>query len=288
MRVTENTINQRVMRNINSSLQRLDRNYLELSSGKRIHYPSDDPVGLAISLKLRNSLREIEQYKQNAENAVSWLEATDASIDELAKVLHRLKEIAVYGANSVLPQSAMDALADEVAELKNHVWQIANTRYENRYLFAGQQTKTPPYDEDFNYQGDDRSLLVEVGTGSRLEYSVPGSAVFGDFFTRLGELEDHLRKKEHGNVSEDLAMLEERLDQILIVRSAVGAKVNRLEKNIERLGTMEVNYSGLLSKNEDADIAEVVMRLKMNEHVYEAALATGARILQTTLVNYLR
>ncbi|NLY89082.1 MAG: flagellar biosynthesis protein FlgL, partial [Firmicutes bacterium] len=99
MRVTENTINQRVMRNINSSLQRLDRNYLELSSGKRIHYPSDDPVGLAISLKLRNSLREIEQYKQNAENAVSWLEATDASLDELAKVLHRLKEIAVYGAN---------------------------------------------------------------------------------------------------------------------------------------------------------------------------------------------
>ncbi len=292
--MTENTINQRVMRNINSSLQRLDRNYLELSSGKRIHYPSDDPVGLAISLKLRNSLREMEQYKQNGENAISWLEATDAALDELTKVLHRLKEIAVYGANETLPEESMNALADEVAELKNHVWQIANTRHENRYLFAGQQTKTPPYDSSFNYQGDDRPLLVEIGTGVVLEYSVPGLEVFGDFggfgdfFTNLEELEDHLRNMEHENISGDLAMLEERLDQILIVRSAVGAKVNRLERNIERLGAMEVNYSGLLSKNEDADIAEVVMRLKMNEHVYEAALATGARILQTTLVNYLR
>lgn len=286
--MTENTINKRVMRNINSSLQRLDRNYLELSSGKRIHYPSDDPVGLAISLKLRNSLREMEQYKKNGENAISWLEATDASLNELTKVLHRLKEIAVYGANETLPEESMNALADEVAELKNHIWQIGNTKYENRYLFAGQQTRTPPYDDSFNYQGDDRYLLVEVGTGSQLEYSAPGSIVYGDFFTRLGELEDHLRNMEHENISGDLAMLEERLDQILIVRSAVGAKVNRLERNIERLGAMEVNYSGLLSKNEDADIAEVVMRLKMNEHVYEAALATGARILQTTLVNYLR
>ncbi|NLW09403.1 MAG: flagellar hook-associated protein FlgL [Firmicutes bacterium] len=288
MRVTENTINRRVLRDINSSLQRLDRNYLELSSGKRLHYPSDDPVSLTISLKLRNGLREMEQYKKNAENAIAWLEVTDTLFDELSKVMHRLKEIAVNGANSVLPQSAMDALADEVAELKNHVWQIANTRYENRYLFAGQQTKTPPYDEDFNYQGDDRSLLVEVGTGVLLEYSVPGVEVFGDFFNELGDLEAHLRNKEHDSVSQDVGVLEQRLDQILIARSELGAKANRLERNIERLGAMEINYSGLLSKNEDTDIAEAVMRLKMHEHVYEAALATSARILQTSLVNYLR
>ena len=93
---------------------------------------------------------------------------------------------------------------------------------------------------------------------------------------------------EHDSVSADVGLLEQRLDQILIVRSAVCAKVNRLGRNIERLDIMNVNYSGLLSKNEDTDIAEAVMRLKMHEHVYEAALATGARILQTTLVNYLR
>jgi flagellar hook-associated protein 3 FlgL len=294
MRVTENIINRRVLRDINNSLQRLDRNYLELSSGKRLHFPSDDPVSLAVSLKLRNGLREMEQYKQNGENAISWLEATDAAFDELTKVMHRLKEIAVYGSNSVLPESAMNALADEVAELKNHVWQIANTRHENRYLFAGQQTKTPPYDGSFNYQGDDRPLLVEIGTGVVLEYSVPAPEVFGDFggfgdfFTNLEELENHLRNKEHDSVSADVGLLEQRLDQILVVRSAVGAKVNRLGRNIERLDIMNVNYSGLLSKNEDTDIAEAVMRLKMHEHVYEAALATGARILQTTLVNYLR
>ncbi|HHU83239.1 MAG TPA: flagellar hook-associated protein FlgL [Firmicutes bacterium] len=288
MRVTENTINRRVLRDINSSLRRLDRNYLELSSGKRLHYPSDDPVSLAISLKLRNGLREIEQYKQNGENAIAWLKTTDSLLDELTKVMHRLKEIAVYGANSTLPQSSMDALAIEVNELKNHIWQVANTRHENRYLFAGQQTKTPPYDDSFNYQGDNRPLLAEVGTGVLLEYSVPGPEVFGDIFNELDDLEAHLRNMEHESVSGDLGVLEQRLDQILIVRAALGAKANRLERNIERLDIMDVNYSGLLSKNEDTDIAEAVMRLKMHEHVYEAALATSARILQTTLVNYLR
>jgi len=289
MRVTEKIINQGLMKNISNSLQRLDRNYQQLSTGKRIQYPSDDPVGVTISLKMRACLREIDQYKANAETASSWLEATDASLDELTKVLHRLKEIAVYGGNETLPEDSMNALADEVAELKDHVWQVANARHENRYLFAGQQTKEPAYDDSFAYQGDDRPLLMEVGIGSRMDYSVPGSEVFGDFFARLDEFEARLRNAEHEEISHtDLGMLEDRLDQVLNVRSSIGAKVNRLERNIERMGIMEVNYSGLLSKNEDADIAEVMMQLKMNEHVYQAALATGARILQTTLVNYLR
>ncbi len=289
MRVTEKIISEGMIKNIGSSLRRLDRYYQQLSTGKRLQYPSDDPVGVTVSLKMRAGLRELEQYIANAEFAVSWMEATDASLDELTKVLHRLKEIAVYGANDTLPEDSMNALADEVSELKKHVWQIANTTFENRYLFAGQQTKRPAYDASFTYQGDDRPLLLEVGTGSRVDYSVPGSEVFGDFFARLDEFEARLRNGDCEGISRnDLAMLDERLELVLKARSSLGAKINRLQRNIERMGTMEVNYSGLLSKNEDADIAEVVMHLKMSEHVYQAALATGARILQTTLVNYLR
>src|SRR5690554_277909 len=140
MRVTEKIISEGMIKNIGSSLRRLDRYYQQLSTGKRLQYPSDDPVGVTVSLKMRAGLRELEQYIANAEFAVSWMEATDASLDELTKVLHRLKEIAVYGANDTLPEGSMNALADEVAELKDHVWQVANARHENRYLFAGQQT----------------------------------------------------------------------------------------------------------------------------------------------------
>lgn len=289
MRVTEKIISNGLSRNINKTMRRMDKNYNDIASGKRIHRPSDDPVGLVTSLRLNDSIREANRYKANSENAISWLEASDAALGEMTKVMHRFEELAVSAANGALTDSSRRAIAEEVDELKNHILQIANTQHEHRFLFSGQQSNEKAYDDNFLYQGDNLHLNIEVGDKSKLDISFNGPEVFGDFFKQLDDFMTHINSNDVYQISNsDLQNITDQLDNILDVRASIGAKVNRLEKNVERLDLMDIQFNQLLSENEDTDIAAATMEMKMQESVYQAALAVGARIMQTTLLNYLK
>ncbi|HHU50448.1 MAG TPA: flagellar hook-associated protein FlgL [Firmicutes bacterium] len=300
MRITNGITHHRLVNNIQRGLGRLDTYYNQLSTRKRLNYPSDDPVGLAIGLNLKEGISEGAQYKKNAQTAIGWLNSADDALGQMTKVLHRLQELCVSGGNGSLPPESMNALADEVTQLRDHLLQLANTRHEKRYIFAGQQTDDPPFLFDdtlvvgdpgrFQYQGDDEGMVIEIGTGVTLTITHHGEEIFGtnaQFFHDLDTFIEDLRAMDHATVATThLEMLSDKLDDVLSVRSQIGAKVQRLERTVERYEAMDVNLKGLLSKIEDADIAEVTMNMMMKESVYQAALATGARIIQNTLVDY--
>ncbi|HHW12619.1 MAG TPA: flagellar hook-associated protein FlgL [Firmicutes bacterium] len=294
MRVTDSMIHMGVQDNIQKAMERLNKNYTRLTTGKMINRPSDDPVGLILGMRLKKGINENSQYKENANAALALLNGSDYALDEMTKALHRLSELAVQAANGVLDQISLDAIADEVEELRNHLYQIANTKQENTYIFGGERTNAPPYEldplatPDITWQGSSSPLKAEVGTGIVMDVTVTGDQVFGDFFDRLSDFIHNLRSGDHKAISEsDLANIHARLDQVLQIRGEIGAKVNRLEKNLERMELMDVNFRELLSKIEDTDYAEVTMNLMMQESVYQAALATSARIMRSTLVNYI-
>ncbi|HOP75598.1 MAG TPA: flagellar hook-associated protein FlgL [Bacillota bacterium] len=287
MRITEKVINNSLTRNISSAMRRMDKQYTQLSTGKRIQLPSDDPVGLITSLRMYDSIRQNERYKTNSETAISWLEATDAALNELTSVLNRLTELAVAAANGIHTEDSRQAYEDEIRQLREHVQQIANTQHEQRYIFGGQQTKKPAY-ENFIYQGDSNRLTAEIGGGSTIDFSYYGEEIFRDIFQQLEDFANHVDVGDYDAITEvDIDNIRNQLIHVLNIRSEIGAKVNRLEKNNSRLELLGVQYESLLSKIEDVDYAEVVMQLKMQETVYQAALGTGARIMQTTLLNYL-
>ena len=124
MRITEKIISNGLTRNIHNTMRRIDKRYDELSSGKKIRYPSDDPVGLITSLRLKNAITEADRYKDNSETAISWLDASDAALNEETSVLHRLEELGVAAGNSPLTDSSRKAIADEVHELKNICYKL--------------------------------------------------------------------------------------------------------------------------------------------------------------------
>lgn len=294
MRVTDSMIHMGLTDNINKAMERLNQNYNYLTTGKMINRPSDDPVGLILGMRLKKGITEGTQYKENANAALALLNGSDYALDEMTKALHRLSELAVQGANGPLDQISLEAIAKEVEELRNHLYQIANTKQENTYIFGGERTNTPPYHldptatPDITWQGSSAPLKAEVGTGIVMEITVTGDQVFGDFFDKLSDFIDNLRAGNHDDISvHDIANIQDRLDQVLQIRGEIGAKVNRLEKNIERMELMDINFRELLSKIEDTNYAEVTMNLMMQESVYQAALATSARIMRTTLVDYI-
>jgi flagellar hook-associated protein 3 FlgL len=301
MRVTDSMIHMGLTDNIQKGMARLNKHYNQLTTRKMINRPSDDPVGLILGMRLKKGITENEQYKENVNAALALLNGSDYALDEMTKVLHRLSGLAVQGANGPLNETSLEAIANEVEELRNHLYHIANTKQENTYIFGGEKTNRPPYEldssatPDITWHGSSNPLKAEVGTGIMMEITVTGDRVFGDsadpandFFAQLDEFIGHLRSEDFDAISNtDIQNIQDRLDQVLRIRGEIGAKVNRLEKNIERMELMDNNFRELLSEIEDTDYAEVTMNLMMQESVYQAALATSARIMRSTLVNYI-
>jgi flagellar hook-associated protein 3 FlgL len=138
-------------------------------------------------------------------------------------------------------------------------------------------------------------MNLEIGAGT----TVPINSTIGELFFNedsanpgiyqlLGKIATDLENGDEAGMNQDLGLIQDKLDGITQERAIIGAKVNRLDLQENRLESTRINYEELLSKNQDADMAEVIMQLKIQENVYRASLAAGARIIMPSLVDFLR
>ncbi len=299
MRITNNMMVQRVLRNITDTAERLTGYHGQLSSGRRLEVPSDDPVGLGTALRLRTGIQEVTRYRANVDDGIGWAESTDAALGHATDILQRARELAVAGANGTLAQQSRDALAREIDQLLEQLVQVGNTAHNGRYIFAGFQTMSAPFTlqagppRQVVYNGDGGEMYREIGAGVTISINLPGDPVFGigpdSVFKNLVDLADDLRAGNTAAVgSARLGELDVAIDRILAYRSEVGAKINRLELSRNRLQDAEVNLGRLLSQVEDADMARTIIKLKTEESAYQVGLAAGARIIQPTLLDFLK
>lgn len=295
MRVTTTMLISTVLLGLEDRLTQMAKRQEELSSGRRLNRPSDDPGGVVSALRFRARLAEDAQYKQNTDDAIAWLNTTDAALRETVGTLQRVREIAVAGANQTLPADSLEALAKEVAQLKGHLGDVANANYAGRFIFAGVKTTTPPYDPGTGtWNGTSDVFEYEIGPGVTVPVNIDGQAVFDSatlpkVFEVLGNLITNLENNDAASISNTrLAEIDQSIDNILAVLAEVGARVNRLEMGKNRMETTDVTLKNLLAQVEDTDMAQAIMDLKNQENVYRATLSVGARIIQPSLVDFLR
>src|SRR5690606_26113743 len=289
------------------NMRRLDRLNDQLSSGKEIRLPSHDPARIARSYDLRRSLNETARYDANLRDALAWLNATEAALNEATTILQRARELTVRGADGTLPDEARKAIADEIEQLIEALLQVADSEHEGRKLFAGFQVglngkvfdvtePDPPTSgtRTFNYRGDFGQHVYRIGPQADLVINVlaadaenaddqddPSTATGGVFLDALTALESvryHLSgagdPTEVG--STDLAALDDALDRLISARSVTGARTNRVEMADMRMKEFSINLRELLSKNEDVEIEEKVMELAMRSEERRVGQETGA------------
>ena len=309
MRITNRVMNNNLLLNLNRGLTRLDRLNNQLGSKKQINVPSDDPVKAGVILRTSSSIRETEQYIRNNRAAESWLDSSDIVLKDVIAVIHRAKELGVNGASSHLDETARQALADEVEQLHGNLLQLANSSHGGRYLFAGQYTQTAPFElEDPDAEGlsnvlflekamggddpvlgdDEKSIYFEIGVGVTMGVNLDGERLFSPIFGALQKLHNELSEPDPASDSDVLGELDSALDGVLQQVSELGGKQNRVELAQERLMDLKLNLTKILSEEQDLDYAEAIMELKMEEFAYRTALSVGARIIQPSLVDFLR
>jgi flagellar hook-associated protein 3 FlgL len=290
-------LNKQMLSSLNKNLGRMEKVQQQLSTGKMINKPSDDPVGLSYSMRFRSELTANEQYQRNLDSAVSWLDMSDTTVGQSVNILQRARELAVQGANGTNPKEALEGIAAEIDELFEQFREVANTRFNGKFIFNGQRTDQAPYQNQDSFQTasfDTGKISFELSRGVTLGVSLHAGQVFGEAgeadnaFAALRLLSDSLKTEDQAGVQTALGKIDTRLDKTLESWADLGARKNRVDLIESRLQDANINIQSLISKTEDADMAAVITNLKTEENVYQASLSAGARIIRPSLIDFLR
>ncbi|CQR46398.1 Flagellar hook-associated protein 3 [Paraliobacillus sp. PM-2] len=304
MRVTQSMLSNNMLRNLSNSYSNLDKYMDQLSTGKKINRPSDDPVIAMKGMNYRSQVSSVEQYERNLSEVHNWMDNSDAALDETTQALQRLRELAVQASNGTYEEGQRKNIAEEVDQLKNHLVEIANTKVNNKYIFNGTNTTGtedasgevhPPVRTDDNgnvttVASNNDSVMIEVISGTKIKTNITPENVFNqDLFDDIQAFSNALKSDASDEALGDhIGVIDTHIDQTVNERADLGARMNRVELIEDRLENQSISANKMMSDNEDADLEEVIIKLTTQESVHRAALSAGSRVIQPTLLDFLR
>jgi flagellar hook-associated protein 3 len=193
MRVTNNMITNRVVYNVQQALGRYLQLETEMSSGKRINNPSDDPVGTLRDLSYRTELSKLGQYQKNVSQGQNWLNSYDGVLDDVNLLLSDAKDLALAMSNDTYDTSQRKAAATEIESIFDRIVQLSNSQIGGRQMFSGFRTKLEPFRVGGNgvtYLGDTGQVQFEISSGVRQPININATDVFLKATSVLGEKAD--------------------------------------------------------------------------------------------------
>jgi flagellar hook-associated protein 3 FlgL len=295
MRITENTFTQNFLWNVNRSRVRMNTLQNQISSGKRVTTPSDDPEAANRILRLKKSIEQNEQYRNNISDGQSMMTATEHSLDQFADLMLEAKEI-LSKARSGGRTPNLETFAEQIDQLISNGVQVANSKFNGKYLFGGTQTIDPPFilaaDRSAvttNPNGITGDIQVLVNDGTLQTINIDGQRAFqgAAIFATLIQVRDAMQSGVVPTAAQFDAV-NSQLDYVATQGGKAGLVLNSLQMNDEFLVTRADQLQSLLSLDQDTDYAEASLLLKKEETMLDAALSIGAQLIPKTLMDFLR
>lgn len=291
VRITNNMMLSGALYHLTKNGRNLWKLQEQAASGRRILDPSDDPTGAMVALRLRGQIQLFQQYQRNIDFGLQWLNYTEAVLNDLEDLINRAREVAVSQASDTASRDTREASAAYIEGLKETALQLANSKFEDRYIFAGLKAGAP-YGEDGGYQGDSGGFFIAVSEDIRVQLNLTGPEVFGgagqSLFDYLDQLAQALRDDDTEGIARALNDLEDALNRVIEARSKVGSRYAQLEAYKQILGDRAIKVTEGLSEIVDADIAEVITELSSRQLAYQATLLVTRRLFDETLISLLR
>ncbi len=297
MRLTNRLMADTVLNSLYKNTQQLLKLQEMVSSQKRINRPSDDPIGMRKILNYRKVLSSIDQYNTNITHGKTQIDLTESCLEAIDDLVLKARRIAVEQSAGELENRP--TAAQEVKKIYDQILQLANTKLGDTYILSGHQTDTAPFsrDADYNatYHGDDGYKRIIVGDNLNIKINVTGEDalrsevdVFDSLRDLINGLEDPDTTAGTAQIATQITPLSNALDQIKAVRSEAASTFIQLETTENQLANFKLNIEDMLSDTEDADMAQAIVELQIQQTAYETSLATAARILQRSLMDFLR
>jgi flagellar hook-associated protein 3 FlgL len=298
MRVNPNYTSDLV--NLMDQAQQAEDNATEqLSTGRRVNLPSDDPAAEAAMVGENSQSAAVDQYTANSDSLTSVLNTADSTLSSVVTLLQKAVSLGVEGADGTLNQTDLNSIAEEVSGIQSQVLSLANTSYAGQYLFAGTATGTRPYVADssdptqIDYAGNNVQNHVQIGTGLSVASNLPGSSIFSrsgsNVFDALQSLVSALQSGDTTSIAAAGTSVSNSLNAVDTAQVFYGNTVNELTTNETCLSQETLNITTYENTLVASDTATAATDVTQDEAILNATVeATAQMEQQDNLLNYIQ
>ncbi|RFU22886.1 flagellar hook-associated protein FlgL [Geodermatophilus marinus] len=299
MRITQRAVTLTSLQGLNRNLDAIGKMQQQLTSGKLVSRPSDSPTAANAAMRTRNDQAANAQYARNITDGRSRLDATDSTLNTMLSQVRKVRDLTVHAGNTAaLPDSAREAIAVEMDQLRESLLSLANTSMQGRPLFGGIASATAAYTDAGVYQGRGggagEQVLRRVSDTETIRVDITGAEAFGDpalgedLFAVVATTAAAVRAGDGAQIDDRLAALDGVLEGMRTAVADVGARAKRIEGAGSLTADQALTLTDRLKSVEDIDLAKTIMELEMQKTGYQAALAATAKAIQPSLVEFLR
>lgn len=308
MRITQRSVALTSLQGLNGNLSALQKLQQQMTSGKMISLPSDDPTGTNTAMITRGSMAGNAQAARNITNGQTFLDATDSTLQDMLTQVQRVRTLTVQALNSGSNDSVAEGnIATEVTGIRESLIGAANQVVQGRPIFGGVTSGSIAYNPDGTYAGlgGDGSMPgvqpqnVRVSDVEAIRVDITGPEAFGkpstgkDLFSVVANIAQHISDPATGAtdataLANDLNDLDTVINGMKTALADVGTREARMQTAATNNSSQQLSLQTALSATEDVDLPKTIMNLQMQQTGYQAALQVTAQALQPTLLDFLK
>jgi flagellar hook-associated protein 3 FlgL len=306
MKVSTNLYFDRASAQLGTVQSSLSKTQEQLSTGKQITKPSDEPDKASLVTRLESEMARQKSYQDALSSVEIKLSSQETALRNVSDVMGRIKELTVQANSDTMGTVDRQSIALEIESLRDQILSLANTQdTSGNYLFAGSRVTHPAFGKDtageFNYQGDQTRIRVAVGDNLRMNVNRPGSDAFVrvpredgkggtigiGFFQSLDDLTQAIRSSDRKMMQRGLGELDALSQGVSEATAQVGADLNVVDAQRNVLDEVTLRLKTTMSAVQDLDYTEAITRMNRDQLALEAAQSSFAKISKLSLFNYL-
>jgi flagellar hook-associated protein 3 FlgL len=297
MRIATSTISNGIVNQIDSLATQQATLQNEVSTGQKISEPEDDPSGVNTALTLESEMRALQQYGNNASQALTVAQSSSAGLTSLKSVSDRAGELATLGTGT-LGASAMQSYGTETNQLIEQAVQTANTQFNGSYIYGGTASSTPPFtvtrDSSGNitavtYAGNTSQASIPLSTSTSVAPTTDGTTNTGiaSFLNNLISLRNALNSGDTTAVASVQSGLSTDEDTIVTAIATNGGIQSRIQAAQTEQTSQTTNLQTDMSSVVNADLPTTITKLDQVQTAYQAALQSAVSTMQLSILNYI-
>lgn len=301
MRVTNASMASTYLSDTQKSLQKIDKLNTQINSGREINRVSDDPYNAIKVMNLKSEINSVEKFNYNCDEIMGWMDTTDTSLERVGLLTSDIKTL-LTSISGTYGEDEIRSVKTEVNEKLKEIAEALNSTYAGKYIFGGTNTDEPPVQVVEGADGlvelklsdttNSNKLKVEISAGITIDYNLTAHQVSnnGDGFNTLNNIVKALDKSpiDMDEIGELSSEVNDYMLDILDNRSLTGAKTNTVESVKSNNEDNILNMKKIFSSIQDVDLAEKYIELSNAELVYNSSMQVGSKLIQPTILDYLR
>ena len=324
MRITNASMVRSHLYDTQNNLTNMSKINQQISTGKVINTVSDDPHKAIKIMNINNEIKYTEKYNSNIDETVGWMNTTDGALESTGNLLNEIKETILKVGNGTYSQNEMKSLNADINEKIKQLADTLNSTYGGKYLLGGSSVDDAPITVIENPDGTVKlefskdkngktlpntdDLKADISSGINIDYNISVGEILnikdgnGNTVNLLDEInnlstlmndiangdEQTAAKAKETLLNDTKGKIDTLFDHVVNERTSLGVRVSTAEK-IKELNDEDIlNIQDVLSKTQDTDVVEKFIELKSAEMIYQASIQVGAKLIQPTILDYIR